>query len=109
MADGRDRRQGRIEVIQRSIDQHLGQHGQLLNRQCHVAMRAFELVGQVGGHDVHGGQGFTGVTEQGGGVDAGEDGENMADGIGLFRVAQAGADGALGGFGELGQVEGFGF
>ncbi|GAB6403911.1 hypothetical protein PMHK_13390 [Pseudomonas sp. MHK4] len=50
-------------------------HCQLLNRQCHIALGAFQIVGQVGDKDVQGGQGLAGVAEQVGGVDAGDDGE----------------------------------
>jgi len=103
-AIGRNLRQplGRVEVIQRPVYQQFAQQGQLLNRQRHIAARAFKFGGEVGGHDVERGQGFTGVTEQGFGVDIRDDRENVADRVGAAWVAKAGADAAFGDFGEFG-------
>lgn len=42
------------------------------------------------------------MTEQGFLVDLRQDGEDMADRVGADWIAQAGADGELGGFGESG-------
>ena len=95
-------RRVRIKVIPRSVDQKLGQHRQLLKRQCHIALWPIEPVGKVQSHDVEGRQGFAGMNEQGERVDVGADGEDVS-----VQVAPAGVDGALGGLGTLGGGEGF--
>ena len=98
---------GRVEAVQCSVDQQLGQHGQLLNRQCHIAPRTFELERQVGGHGVDRGKGFTGVDQQGWCVYVGDNGEYMTDGSRVNGVTQTGTDGVLGGFGKLYWIEVF--
>jgi len=90
------------EVVQCPIYQQLRQHGQLLDCQGDIATRTFKITGKVGAHDVERGEGFAGVGEQGRRVDVGAEGEDVADGVEVIGVAEAGADGGFGGFGEVG-------
>lgn len=90
------------DVVQCPVYQQLRQHGQLLDRQGDVATRTLKLAGKVGAHDVERGEGFAGVGEQGRCVDVGADREYVADGVEVIGVAEAGADGGFGGFGEVG-------
>jgi hypothetical protein len=84
--------------VQCPVHQQLRQHSQLLNCQGDVATRAFKVAGKVGAHDVERGEGFAGVGEQGRCVDVGAEGEDVADGVEMVGVAEAGADGGFGGF-----------
>ena len=93
------------DVVQCPVHQQLCQHGQLLNRQGNVATRTLKVAGKIGAHDVERGEGFAGVGEQGRCVDVGAQGEDVADGVEVIGVAEAGADGGFGGFGELRQVD----
>lgn len=87
------------DVVQCPVHQQLCQHGQLLDRQGDVATGAFKFTGKVGAHDVERGEGFAGVGEQGRCVDVGAQGEDVADGVEVIGIAEAGADGGFGGFG----------
>ena len=92
----------RGDIVQCPIHQQFSHYNQLLDRQCDVATRTLQLTGQVSAHDVERGEGFTGVGEQGGGVDIGADCENVADGIEAVGIAQACADGGFGDVCETG-------
>jgi hypothetical protein len=87
---------GWVKVVQRPVYQQFGHHRQLLDRQRYVAARTFQIAGKARAHDVERGQGFAGVSEQGGCVDVGEDGEDVADGVGVIGIAEAGTDASFG-------------
>lgn len=65
-------------------------------------MGAFQIAGQIGAHDIQGGEGFAGVTEQGFLVGVREDGEDVADRVRALWIAQACADEGFGDVGEFG-------